>query len=322
MSWGYGGYGWRPYVSVAQRRAKAAQYAARIAKKERRVLAPVQLDGRKITHTFWGQAWCDNLERYSDFANRLPRGRTYVRNGSVIDLQIETGRVKALVSGSEIYKVKIDINTLAAAVWKRVKKDCAQGIDSLFDLLQGRFDEGVMKRLTDAKDGLFPHPDEIDLDCSCPDWAVLCKHVAAVLYGVGARLDTAPELLFTLRGVDHTELIGQAVSADNLERSLGGGASNALAGANLGQIFGIEIDGSAPGDVGPAKKISAPQPSESSNFPADTTAAANKKKPTPVARSKTPNKKVVRALARVDAKKLSSAPAKSAGRRRKTALPA
>src|SRR5438105_11120908 len=127
-------WGFKPYVSVAKRRANAAREVARLAKKGRKI-SPVQIDGRAIVSTFWGKAWGDNLESYSDFANRLPRGRTYVRNGSVIDLQIETGRVKALVSGSDIYKVRIDINTLAVAVWKRVKKDCAQGIDSLLDLL-------------------------------------------------------------------------------------------------------------------------------------------------------------------------------------------
>jgi uncharacterized Zn finger protein len=326
MSWGYGGYGWRPYVSVAQRRAKAAQYAARIAKKERRVLAPVQLSGRKIADTFWGQAWCDNLERYSDFANRLPRGRSYVRNGSVIDLQIETGCVKALVSGTEIYQVKIDIEPLAAAVWKCVKKDCAQGIDSLLDLLQGRFDEGVMKRLTEPKDGLFPHPDEIDLGCSCPDWAVLCKHVAAVLYGIGARLDTAPELLFTLRGVDHTELIGQAVSAENLKHSLGGEASNGLAEADLGRIFGIEIESRAPADPHAAEKMSPSQPSGGSDISADGMPSETKKKRALLAKGKAPNKKAVPALARAGMKKLPSAqidlkkspspPARSAGRKR------
>src|SRR6266849_6411371 len=312
--------GYRPYVRSAERRAKAARELTRLAKKGHRA-SPIVVGGRAITTTFWGKAWCDNLESYSDFANRLPRGRTYVRNGSVIDLQIETGRVKALVSGSDIYKVRIDINTLAVAVWKRVKKVCAQGIDSLLDLLQGRFDEGVMRRLTDPKDGLFPHPDEIDLDCSCPDWAVLCKHVAAVLYGIGARLDAVPELLFTLRGVDHTELIGQAVSADNLEQSLGGATSNDLAREDLGEIFGIEIDGRPPADVGAAKRSSGPEPSEGSNIPAEPVPTLSKKKPTPVARSKTPNKKV-RALGRIDVKKLSSTPANSAGRKRKTGLPA
>jgi len=246
---------WKPYVPVAQRRAQAATYAAKLAKKEKRTLAPVKIEGRIIARSFWGQAWCENLESYSDFANRLPRGRTYARNGSVIDLQIERGKVKALVSGSDVYRVTVAIKTLPKSLWGRIKQDCSQSIHSLIDLLQGRFDQGVMQRLSQRDDGLFPNPQEIEMDCSCPDWAGMCKHVAAVLYGVGARLDIAPELLFTLRHVDHLELITQAASAGNLDRSLAAGADSSLARADLGAMFGIELDQSAP----PPKKQSRPK---------------------------------------------------------------
>src|SRR5438128_5004543 len=166
MSWYYN---YRPYVPVAQRRARAAKFAAKLAKKEKRTLAPIELAGRMIASSFWGKAWCENLESYSDFENRLPRGRTYVRNGSVIDLQIERGKVKALVSGSEVYKVAIDIKTVSTAVWSRIKKDCTRSIDSLIDLLQGRFEQGIMQRLTERQGGLFPQPKEIIMKCSCPD---------------------------------------------------------------------------------------------------------------------------------------------------------
>jgi uncharacterized Zn finger protein len=255
---------WRPYIPVAQRRAKAATYAARLAKKENRTLAPVILEGRKIACSFWGQAWCENLERYSDFANRLPRGRTYVRNRSVIDLQIERGQVKAIVSGSEIYQVTITIDTLPEAKWKRIKQDCARSIDSLIDLLRGRFDQGVMQRLTERESGLFPQPKEIKLKCSCPDWATMCKHVAAVLYGVGARLDSDPELLFALRDVDHLELIGQAVAEENLNQALTADSSAGLEGADLSEMFGIDIDpgasnGSTPVAVAAEKPSREPQ---------------------------------------------------------------
>lgn len=246
MGW-YGGYddyggGWAPYVSVATRRANAVKHAARLAKKEKREPAPVKLDGKKIAHSFWGLAWCDNLERYSDFANRLPRGRTYVRNGSVVDLVIERGKVKAIVAGSEVYTVSISITTLDKAAWKQIKQDGSRSIDSMIDLLQGRFDKGIMERLTERDKGLFPKPAEIKMSCSCPDSATLCKHVAAVLYGVGARLDAVPELLFTLRAVDHIELISQAVTADNLDRALGADQAHALAGNDLGELFGIDIE--------------------------------------------------------------------------------
>jgi uncharacterized Zn finger protein len=241
MSYGYYGRGWKPYVSVAQRRAKATRHVAKLAKQGRKVL-PVEIAGRKIAATFWGTAWCENLESYSDFENRLPRGRTYVRNGSVVDLQIKRGCVTAMVSGSEIYEIKIDIAPLNKACWKNIKGDCARSIDSLIDLLQGRFSKGVMERLTRQDGGLFPKPKEISVRCSCPDWAVLCKHAAAALYGVGARLDSAPEMLFLLRGVDHLELISQAVDGANLDAAFAPGPTGALAGEDLGELFGIDME--------------------------------------------------------------------------------
>ncbi len=232
---------WRPYVPVARRQNQARQFAAKLAK-EGHELRPVELTGRIIAKTFWGKAWCENLENYSDYANRLPRGRTYVRNGSVIDLQVAPGQVTAIVSGSELYEVRVKIEKLSQRKWRTITRDCSQSIDSLIDLLQGRFSQGVMARLTRKGDGLFPKPAEIKIACSCPDWAVLCKHAAAVLYGIGARLDEEPELLFTLRDVDATELISQAVASENLERALSGEGTPSLADDDLGALFGIELD--------------------------------------------------------------------------------
>jgi uncharacterized Zn finger protein len=245
MGW-YGGYGdWAPYVPVAVRRVNAIRQADKIAKREKRDLCPVKAAGRKLCSSVWGQAWCENLERYSDFANRLPRGRTYARNGSVVDLQIERGRVKALVGGSELYRISIAIKTLAKPAWKRIKQDCSQSIHTLFDLLRGRFDHSVMERLAQREGGLFPQPAEIEMDCSCPDYAGLCKHLAAVMYCVGARLDAAPELLFVLRDVDHLDLVGEAVAAENLENALATGESPSLSSSDLGEMFGIELETSA-----------------------------------------------------------------------------
>lgn len=254
MSWrtrreryGYGGYGYggfAPYVPVATRRANAARHAKDVAKKEGRQLAPVSISGRAIATTYWGKAWCDNLEAYSDFASRLPRGRTYARNGSIVDLQIKKGKIEAIVSGSDIYTISISIDTLAKASWNRLKEECSQSIASLIDLLQGRFDAGVMQRLAHPTDGLFPRPKEIKMKCSCPDYAGLCKHLAAVLYGVGNRLDTSPELLFTLRNVDHLELVSQAVAEGNLARTLDSSADSSLAGSDLGEMFGIDLTAS------------------------------------------------------------------------------
>ncbi|HSV16512.1 MAG TPA: SWIM zinc finger family protein [Tepidisphaeraceae bacterium] len=244
MGWYYGGYGFRPYVSVAKRRAKAAKEAERFAKKGR-VCCPIKIEGRKIANTFWGKAWCDHLEQFSDFSNRLPRGRTYARNGSILDLQIEPGEVKALVMGSRLYEVKIDVSPLAAELWKKVKCQCGGQIASLVELLQGRLSTSVMEIVTQRDRGLFPLPKQIKLDCSCPDYASMCKHVAAVLYGVGARLDQQPELLFKLRGVDHLELIAGASDVTQLDKGSSSRRKTIAADA-LSEVFGIDLASAPP----------------------------------------------------------------------------
>jgi uncharacterized Zn finger protein len=232
----------RPYVSAAQRRAKAERKLKQLAKQGRQV-SPIQIVGRQIAATFWGRAWCDHLEAYSDFSNRLPRGRTYVRNGSVIDLQIQPGHVTAIVSGSDLYDVRVELAPLAKQVWKQVKSQCAGRIGSLVDLLQGKLSQDVMSIVTARDRGLFPKPQEIKMRCSCPDYAYLCKHLAAVLYGIGARLDQQPELLFLLRKVDQLELItaaGERAGTTKLPAK-----KQAIADDALSEIFGIELESSA-----------------------------------------------------------------------------
>ncbi len=232
-------YGWRPYVPVAERKRHATREVEKLGKRGRSA-SPVILDGRTIARTFWGKAWCDNLERYSDFANRLPRGRSYVRNGLVIDLDIAGGRIKALVSGSRVYKVTVDITPVTKARWNSICQDCAGGIDSLVELLQGRFSKGVMERLCLQKKGLFPSLAEIEFSCSCPDWASMCKHVAAVLYGIGARLDKQPELLFTLHKVDQSDLIAKAGGKFPLSRRQPN-AEKILGRDDLSELFGLDL---------------------------------------------------------------------------------
>ena len=230
-------------------------------KRAGREVSPVEIARRTIAATFWGNAWCSNLESYSDYANRLPRGRTYVRHGSVIDLQIEAGRVRALVSGSDIYDVNIRIKPLARRRWTGIKAQCAGRIDSLVELLQGSISTRVMEVVTRRGEGLFPAPREISLGCSCPDWATMCKHVAATLYGVGARLDHAPELLFTLRGVDPAEMVEAAV--DRPPPGVRSRSGRVLESDELSSVFGIDIDidididedeASASGVVVPARR--------------------------------------------------------------------
>jgi uncharacterized Zn finger protein len=196
-----GYYGWRPYVPVAEKRRQAERKLATL-KKQHRSVTPVIIEGRALAKSFWGKSWCMNLERYSDYENRLARGQTYLRSGLVVDLQIKKGEIAAMVAGSALYKVKIAIAPVPAVRWKAICRDCAGTVDSLVELLQGRLSKGVMDRVCRTGDGLFPSPAEIKLSCSCPDWADMCKHVAAALYGVGARLDEQPELLFVLRNVD------------------------------------------------------------------------------------------------------------------------
>lgn len=245
MGWG----GWAPYVPVAQRRAQAAREMERLQRKGMKV-QPVRINGRQITRTFWGDAWCGHLEKFSDYENRLPRGRSYVRNGAVCHLDIQAGRISAKVSGSELYDVNVKIRPLPRERWTRVKSLCVGRISSALDLLQGRLSERVMSIVTDRSRGLFPGPREMTLNCSCPDWAEMCKHVAAVLYGVGARLDESPELLFRLRGVDHLELVDQA----SVHAVVAKGPSRAgrrLSEDRLGEVFGIEI---APPDAANERK--------------------------------------------------------------------
>ncbi len=236
----YGYNRWPQYVPVAERRRNAAQLATQFAGAGRS-LDPVRIlaGGNKITETFWGSAWCQNLERFSDFSNRLPRGRTYVRNGSVIDLQLAAGKVTALVSGSSVYEIEITVKPIPKPQWRQLCADCATDIDSLVELLQGRLSTGVMEVLCRPTTGLFPEPAQITMKCSCPDWATMCKHVAAVLYGVGARLDRSPELLFTLRQVDHQELV--AASGSGITNTTAAASTDDLADADLEAIFGIDL---------------------------------------------------------------------------------
>ena len=155
---------------------------------------------KKLATTFWGKAWCDHLATYAEYEHRLPRGRSYLRQGNVYNLTIEPGQVSAVVAGSELYETKVRIRPLEKEAWEELVAQCEGQVGSMLDLLAGKLGEGVLKVLTDPEAGLFPRAREIRFDCSCPDHADLCKHAAAVLYGVGVLLDARPELFFTLRG--------------------------------------------------------------------------------------------------------------------------
>ncbi len=265
MAW-YGSNGWDyypPYMSVAEKKARGALALAKLFKKSKRTADPVALAHRKrqLAATFWGQAWAENLQRYADLANRLPRGRAYLRNGSVLDLAIGPGRVEAWVAGSELYRVTIGITPLAKARWRRIVERCTGRIGSLVGLLRGELSAEVLGVLTHARDGLFPEPRELALDCSCPDAAEVCKHVAAVLYGVAVRLDTRPALFFDLRQVNQAELIGSATTG--LVGRSRPAAGKRIAADRLSAVFGIELDHTAPAG-GSRKERRRPAPARGS----------------------------------------------------------
>ena len=230
---------WPAYVPVAKRRARAEKQVKKLQKQGKVIESIEPIKGRKIATTFWGEAWCKHLEKFSDYENRLPRGRTYVRNGSVCHLAISKGQIEAMVSGSSIYHIHIKIKALPKKRWNDIKKACAGQIGSMLELLQGHFSKHVMEIVADQKTGLFPAPNEIKLSCNCPDWADLCKHLAAVLYGVGTRLDKRPELLFLLRGVNEEELVDTKLDIQTINS-----ASNKrrIADQNLSDIFNIDIE--------------------------------------------------------------------------------
>ena len=251
MAWG-SWYGYRKPQTVSSRKAKAEKHLAAAAK-NKVVYDPVRIEGRTIARSFWGKAWNHNLESYSDYENRLPRGRSYLSSGQVLDLKIGAGTIDALVMGSSLYRVEVRISPLPAPRWKALSAACAGKVGSLVELLQGRLSDQVMAVVTRHGEGLFPSPREITKSCSCPDWADVCKHVAAVLYGVGARLDRQPELLFLLRGVDHLDLIGAA--AEGPLAADGARVGPTIADEDVAGIFGIELEA----EDRPAEKTEKPK---------------------------------------------------------------
>ncbi len=237
MSWN--NYGRFPkYISVAERKANIAKKAAKLKKKNKSLL-PIVVEGRMLVKTYWGKSWVKNIESYADYAYRLERGRSYVRHGAVLDLKIYSGSVEAIVSGTRNYTVKIIISTVTSELWKKLIRECSGKVNSLIELLQGKLSEHIMTIIAQPGGGLFPKSKEIEFTCSCPDYAYMCKHVAAALYGIGIRLDTSPELLFQLRQVDHAELINKVT--DNIDLGSVAMANQNVIDGDLSDIFGVEI---------------------------------------------------------------------------------
>lgn len=247
----YDHYGYPRYVSVAEKRARARRKLEQLRKKHPD-MRPVVIEGSALVRTWWGKAWNGNLQKYADYANRVGRGRSYVRHGAVLDLEISPGQVRALVQGSRQspYTVTVKIKPVSKSIWKQIRAACAGQLASLQELLGGRFPKGLMELFTAKGSGLFPAPKEINFDCNCPDWAYMCKHVAATLYGIGTRLDEDPGLFFVLRKVKMEDLITQAVR-DRSARLLGQAkrkTSRVIDDADLGDVFGIDLDSAADED--------------------------------------------------------------------------
>lgn len=233
----YDSYGFPRYVSVAERKAEAQRTLAKLRKKKAD-LSPVWIEGTQIARSVWGKAWCRHLETFSDYSNRIPRGRSYVRSGDVVDLRIEKGLVTALVAGSSSkpYTVRMEIDCLSGARKEKIVSLFREAESlELLDLLQGRIPPALMAALTDPREGLFPQAREVKRSCSCPDFADFCKHQAAALYGVGNRLDSQPELLFTLRGLDSSALTLRA------ESMLTQASISELGDLDLAALFGVEL---------------------------------------------------------------------------------
>ena len=239
MSYGYGYFGF-DYVPVAQKRADAQNRIDKLRKKNKNIQPIVPFTDRKIAHSFWGQSWCNNMERYADYENRLPRGKSYLRHGCVCDLQISEGLVTAMVSGSSMYNVRITIDKLSEKRAELLQNLLQGKISSQLELLQGKIPKDVRDLVRNPDNGIIPFPKEIHMRCSCPDSASLCKHLAAVLYGIGRRLDTDPGVLFTLRGLDPLLLCAHGneidLSVEDSEESLSGGE-------DLSALFGIDLGG-------------------------------------------------------------------------------
>lgn len=243
-----GGYyysGFPRYVSIGEKLLKAQKKLKQL-KKKNPSITPLIIQGAKLTRTWWGKAWNTNLEKYADYSNRIGRGRSYIRNGFVLDLKINPGEVTSLVQGSrsQPYKVAIKIGPLDKGAWNEIKKHCEGKIESLQEFIEGRFPRDLIEIFTAKGEGLFPSPKEIKFNCSCPDWASMCKHVAATLYGVGVKLDDDPKLFFLLRKAKMDDLITEALrdKSKKMLKKAEKMTSRVIDDLEAGKMFGIDID--------------------------------------------------------------------------------
>ncbi len=249
---------WPRYVPVGEKKKKAEKKLKKLKKKHSHI-QPVTINGQALANTWWGKAWNKNLKRYADYSNRIGRGRSYVRHGAVLDLSMDKGRIKAMVQGSVStpYEVVIKIKKLPQKKWRAIKAGCKGRLDSLHELLEGKFPKALSEIFMAKGSGLFPAPNEISLSCDCPDWADMCKHVAAALYGAGVRLDEKPALFFTLRNIDMEGLKPETVkekTGELLEKA-GKKTGRVIDDSDLGGLFGIDMEGPLKPDAPSGKRV-------------------------------------------------------------------
>lgn len=256
----FGSFRYYDKPTAAEEKERNKKAAEKLIKKNPDI-SPIIVSGRKLASTWWGKAWNKNLESYSDYSNRISRGRSYVMRGAVLDLKIDSGRIAALVQGTRRapYEVEIDIKPLDKEVWIQLVKTCEGEIESLSELLEGKFPKALEEIFTAKGRGLFPAPKEIAFHCSCPDYAMMCKHVAAVLYGIGTRLDENPLLFFLLRNVDVDELISKAISqkSETLLKKSRKKSERVIASDDISSLFGIEMEAPSLPEDNPDKKAAA-----------------------------------------------------------------
>lgn len=231
----------QPTIQELQRKIQSSNNKAN---KKGKQLHPIHIEGRQIAKSWWGQAWCNVIENYADYGSRLERGKRYVRSGTVIDLNITKGRVRALVQGRRAtpYKVDIHISPLKEEEMETLIEKCGHKVSNLETLINGDFPKDLQELFTSSS-GLFPAPKEISFACSCPDWAIMCKHVAAVMYGIGAKFDENPFLFFELRGIDVHRLIDVAIEShvDHMLEHAHDQSERIIKDENIKDIFGIDI---------------------------------------------------------------------------------
>lgn len=235
------------YISISDQKAMALKSKKRLEKNLNRSLEPIILASTKLATSWWGKMWNTNLERYAEYSNRIGRGKTYVKNELVIDLQIEESKVFAYVQGKrrDPYQIAIYIDPTKPGLIEQIKEKCQGKLDTVEELLEGKFSKEISSIFMIQGAGLFPEPKEIKFRCSCPDYTSCCKHVSAVLYGIGSKLDVNPLLFFTLRGINLDDFLKDVIISKTeniLDKGIKCKSKRIIDNANIEDLFDIDLD--------------------------------------------------------------------------------